>query len=78
MVQLLDYYISLSTVLWIFWDCLYAMRFKICQMFCRNVKERRRWRSERFLGDIIYLRFNEVDAFFSKDKDSFISPNTDI
>jgi len=27
---------------------------------------------KRFLGDLIYLRFNEVDAFFNKDKAGFM------
>jgi len=28
--------------------------------------------SKRFLGDLIYLRFSEVDAFFGKNKVNFM------
>jgi len=55
-----------------FCDCLYVMRSKICQMSCRNVEEWRRWSLKKFLRDSVYLQFNKVDAFSSKDKTSFM------
>jgi len=62
----LDYYISLSAVLWTICGC-----FGIVYMSC-DLKFAKclviEMESKRFLGKLVYLRFSKVDAFFSKDK----------
>jgi len=42
-LRLLYFFICRSVdCIWMFWDCSYMMRSKICQISCRNVEERRR------------------------------------
>jgi len=42
-LRLLYFFICRSVdCMWMFWDCSYVMRSKICQMSCRNVEEGKR------------------------------------
>jgi len=39
---------------WVFCDCSYEMRSRVCQMSCRNTEERRRWSLKDF-WEILFI-----------------------